>query len=141
MRRKTLTLLLFGLCCINLGYTQAADCTLGLGGKDTEVIIQVFQLNGEQQVKLDMWVAEYQLSSRLIQEEIDQLLASHPQKTPEDLHNMAQKYNTLKTKLFGISRGYDRKLIGLFNQQQYEVYLKLCNEVNRKPMLGTASER
>lgn len=139
MRIGVSTSLLLGLLFTSLSYAQMADCTLGLGGKDTEVIIQVFQLNGEQRSQLDMWVAEYQKSSRLIQEEVDQLLASHPQKSPEDLQKMAIKYNDLKGKLSGISRNYDQKLIALFNERQYEVYLELCNEVNRRPMPRTTN--
>ena len=141
MRIRGLIFLLFGMLYTNVQMAQVPDCTLGLGGKDTEIIIQVFHLNKEQKAKLDMWVAEYQLSSRLIQEEVDQLLASHPQKTPEDLQQMAMKYDTLKARLFGISKGYDKKLIALFDQRQYEVYLELCNEVNRRPMPGSTNER
>ena len=50
------------------------------------------------------------------------------------------KYNTLKTKLFNISRAYDQQLIALFDQRQYGVYLELCNEVNRKPISKSANE-
>ncbi|MBT8179262.1 MAG: hypothetical protein HKP60_09110 [Eudoraea sp.] len=140
MRIKGSTILLLGLLFAQVNFAQMADCTLGLGGKDTEVIIKVFHLNEEQKSQLDMWVAEYQLSSRLIQEEVDQLLESHPQKTPEDLEKLAVKYNTLKTKLFNISRAYDQQLIALFDQRQYGVYLELCNEVNRKPISKSANE-
>ena len=141
MRIQLPLFLLPGLLFFNSLGAQLADCTLGLGGKDTEVIVQVFKLNGEQTSKLDMWVAEYQKTSRIIQEEVDQLLASHPQKTPEDLQKLAVKFNTLKTKLQGVSKRYDQKLVTLFNPQQYEVYLQLCNEVNRKPMRRSAKER
>ena len=139
MRIRVSTILLLGLLFTNLSYAQMEDCTLGLGGKDTEVIIQVFQIKGDQRSKLDMWVAEYQKSSRLIQEEVDQLLASHPQKSAEDLQKMAIKYNALKGKLSGISRKYDQKLIALFKERQYEVYLDLCNEVNRRAMPRTTN--
>ena len=141
MRIQALTILLLGLLFIKVGYTQTADCTLGLGGKDTEVIKQVFQLSAAQKAQLDTWVVEYRTTSRSIQEEVDQLLASHPQKTPEDLEKMAMKYDTLKAELFGISKGYDQKLLALFNERQYQVYLELCNEVSRKPMRRARKER
>ncbi|MDC6352508.1 hypothetical protein PP178_13185 [Zeaxanthinibacter sp. PT1] len=41
--------------------SQEQDCTLGIGGKDTSLIVQVFQLNKEQQLKLEEWSGEYQL--------------------------------------------------------------------------------
>ena len=122
------------------GYGQSSYCTLGLGGKDTEVILQVFQLNAEQQEQTDAWVAEYRIRARLIQEGADSLLTAHPQKTPEDLQQLALKYNILRNELVELSEGYDRKLIAIFNEKQYALYLKLCEEVNRRPFSSIIRE-
>ncbi|MBT8320066.1 MAG: hypothetical protein KJO90_00195 [Eudoraea sp.] len=113
---------------------QIAECTLGLGGKDTEVIYQVFKLDDEQKAIAEALVASYQKDSRLIQEQVDHLFESYPQRTPEELQKMAKKFDSLKVELTNMSRNYDQKLVGLFNQKQYEVYLKLCNEVMKRPL-------
>lgn len=123
------------------GYGQSTSCTLGLGGKDTEVILQVFQLSAEQQAQTDAWVADYRMRSRVIQEGADSLLRSHPQNTPEDLQKLALRYNALKTELVELSEGYDRKLISIFNEKQYALYLELCEEVNRRPFSSAILER
>ncbi|MCX2720500.1 hypothetical protein [Lentiprolixibacter aurantiacus] len=130
----------FGLVCVvllipKLHFGQMQDCTLGIGNKDTEVIYQVFKLSGEQQVVAEALAAEYQKNSRLIQEEVDLLFESHPQATPEDLQKMAKKFDSLKVALTTMSRTFDQKLVGIFNEKQYEVYLQLCNEVMRKPLV------
>ena len=129
---------LYLLCAVlllpSLNYGQLQDCTLGLGNKDTDVIFKVFKLSEEQQALAEAMAAEYRTNSRLIQDEVDLLFESHPQRTPEDLQRMAQKFDSLKIQLTAMSRSYDEKLVGLFNQKQYEVYLQLCNEVMRKPL-------
>ena len=129
---------LYLLCAVwllpNINYGQLQDCTLGLGNKDTDVIFKVFKLSEEQQALAEAMAAEYRTNSRLIQDEVDLLFESHPQRTPEDLQRMAQKFDSLKIQLTAMSRSYDQKLVGLFNQKQYEVYLQLCNEVMRKPL-------
>ena len=129
---------LYLLCAVlllpNLNYGQLQDCTLGLGNKDTDVIFKVFKLSEEQQALAEAMAAEYRTNSRLIQDEVDLLFESHPQRTQEDLQRMAQKFDSLKIQLTAMSRSYDEKLVGLFNQKQYEVYLQLCNEVMRKPL-------
>ena len=129
---------LYLLCAVlllpNLNYGQLQDCTLGLGNKDTDVIFKVFKLSEEQQALAEAMAAEYRTNSRLIQDEVDLLFESHPQRTKEDLQRMAQKFDSLKIQLTAMSRSYDEKLVGLFNQKQYEVYLQLCNEVMRKPL-------
>ena len=131
---RVLCLLCATLLFPNLQFGQMQDCTLGLGNKDTEVIFKVFKLNEEQQALAEAMAAEYRTNSRLIQDQVDQLFDSHPQQTPEDLQKMAQKFDSLKVQLTSMSRNYDRKLVGLFDQKQYEVYLQLCNEVMRKPL-------
>ena len=141
MRHLTLVLFGFGWLIPTAGLGQSASCTLGLGGKDTEVILQVFQLSAEQQAQTDVWIADYRMRSRMIQDGADSLLRSHPQKTPEDLQELALKYNALKIELVELSEGYDRKLISIFNEKQYALYLKLCEEVNRRPFSTANRER
>ena len=134
MRYQVFGLLCAGLLIPNLHFGQLQDCTLGIGNKDTEVIFQVFKLNEEQKVIAEALASEYQKDSRLIQEQVDDLFESHPQQTPEDLQKMAKKFDSLKIRLIDMSRSYDQKLVSLFDQKQFEVYLQLCNEVRRKPL-------
>ncbi|MCE2612722.1 hypothetical protein LVD13_07040 [Flavobacteriaceae bacterium D16] len=134
MRYQVFGLLCVGLLFPNLHFGQLQDCTLGIGNKDTEVIFQVFKLNEEQKVIAEALASEYQKDSRLIQEQVDDLFESHPQQTPEDLQKMAKKFDSLKIRLIDMSRSYDQKLVSLFDQKQFEVYLQLCNEVRRKPL-------
>lgn len=134
MRYQLLGLLCVGLLLPKMVFGQLQDCTLGIGNKDTEVIFQVFKLNEEQKVLAEALAAEYQKDSRFIQEQVDELFESHPQGTPEDLQKMARKFDSLKVQLIDMSRSYDQKLVSLFDQKQYEVYLQLCNEVRRKPL-------
>lgn len=137
MRYGQINLFCAVLLCSNLGFGQLQDCTLGIGNKDTEVIYEVFKLSEEQKVVAEVLAAEYQKNSLLIQKKVDQLFESHPQGNPEDLQLMARKFDSLKIQLSSMSRSYDQKLLGLFNEKQYEVYLQLCNEVMRKPLRPT----
>ncbi len=114
---------------------QSEDCTLGIGGKDSNVIIQVFQLSAEQKVQMEAWAAEFKIQTGEIKAQIQQLFDTHPQKSQEDLEKLSQKYKVLKDKLVESSRGFDKKLISLFNPRQYERYISLCNEAGRRPML------
>ncbi len=127
-----------------LHYTMTAqipDCSLDIGGKDTEVIIKVFQLNEKQQSLLDGWKSELNLQVRVIEDNIDQLLDQHPQSTEADLMNLAKKYTRLKDSLVQISNQYDQMLLGVFNEKQYEFYTELCREAIRRPLTPVATEQ
>lgn len=114
---------------------QSEDCTLGIGGKDTDVIVQVFQLNAEQKIQMETWATEFTIQTGEIETQIQQLFDTHPQKSQEDLERLSEKYKVLKDELVASSREFDKKLIGLFNPKQYERYMSLCNEAGRRPML------
>jgi hypothetical protein len=134
MRFQLLVLICVALLIPNLNFGQLQDCTLGIGNKDTELIFKVFKLSEEQQVLAEALASEFQKDSRLIQEQVDQLFDTHPQRTPEDLQDLAKKFDSLKIQLTSMSRAYDQKLLGIFDEKQYEVYVQLCNEVMRQPL-------
>ena len=115
-------------------YSQESYCALDIGSEDVEIIVQIFQLNEEQQSLLEQWRGELQLQTRVLQEEMNQLLASHPQSTETDLRNLAKKYAVLKNQLLQISSEYDQRLLGVFNDKQYEFYTELCREALRIPL-------
>jgi len=61
------------------------DCGLGIGIGDTDNIIQVFQLNGEQLAKLEEFKAALEGEMRGIEEAEVILFEKHPQSTAEEL--------------------------------------------------------
>jgi hypothetical protein len=130
---RIIYLLLFAIS-LTLAHAQAKDCTLGIGGKDTDVIIQVFQLNDEQQQKMQIWEGELAQYHKIMGDSIRTLFDTHPQKTMEDLQALANKYKAFRDKIETTSGIYDQKLLATFNQRQYEKYAALCREALRAPM-------
>ncbi|NNF18545.1 MAG: hypothetical protein HKN61_02115 [Flavobacteriaceae bacterium] len=121
----------------NITTGQEQDCTLGIGGKDTSLIVQVFQLNQEQQLKLEEWSGEYQLMQKDHRDRVKKLFDTHPQETPSELLKMSEKFALLKEELVTASKAIDQKLLGIFNERQYMRYIELCEEVARRPMQRT----
>ena len=128
-----LFLLLCGLMNLNV-FAQLDDCSLDIGGQDTEVLISVFQLNDEQQDYLETWRGELSVQVRALEDSIRQLLESHPQSTEADLQNLSAKYAQLKDQLVATTVEYDQKMLGTFNPKQYEFYTELCKEALRRPL-------
>lgn len=112
----------------------AQDCTLGLGGTDPDQIIGAFQLDPGQQEKLQVWVEALGQENEPLQKKLDSLLAAHPQRTPEELTALGQKYENIKEQMVANSASYDRLLLGIFRPQQYRVYIAMCREVARLPL-------
>jgi len=119
---------------------QTSDCTLGIGGKDTETIIKVFQLSEEQLVQMEGWIQELKKSNEGIQEQIDDLLEKHPQSNPEELETLAQKFKPLRAQILFNSKRCDQKLLGILNENQYRRYISLCEEALRTPLGGISAE-
>jgi hypothetical protein len=119
---------------------QTADCTLGIGGKDTETIIKVFQLNDEQLVQMEAWIQKLNKSNELIEEQIDVLLDKHPQSNEEELQTLADKFKPLRAQIIANSKICDQKLVGILNENQYRRYIDLCTEAMRRPLKGLISE-
>lgn len=123
------------LFCANISLAQRLeDCTLGLGGKDANTIVQVFQLNEAQQSQMNTWAAELQIQQKLVEDQIQELFDKHPQSTTEELNTLAGKYEKLKDQIVKLSKAFDQKLLATFNQRQYERYVALCRAAYRQPM-------
>ena len=114
---------------------NAQDCTLAIGGKDADIIIQVFQMNNEQIAKMEVWKMELAKETEAAQEQANQLLASQPQGTPEDLEKMAIKYKEIQDRVAEISKSYDKKLLAIFNEKQYRRYVGLCRDIYLRPLV------
>ncbi len=135
-RAQLYTFALFVLC-ISLGNAQVMECTLDIGGKNAESVAKIFQLNESQKSKMEELRAEYSLTYKAIEDEMQKLLDEHPQSTPEELTTMAGKYKVLQEKAVMASRQIDKLLLSTFNQRQYGLYLSLCHEAFRRPIQVT----
>jgi hypothetical protein len=113
---------------------SAQDCTLDIGGKNTDMLIDVFQLNAQQISQMETWRAELAIETKIIEEAIQKLFETQPQSTPEELTALADKYKVLKEKMVKASAATDKKLLEVFNKKQYERYLGLCTEALRRPI-------
>ncbi|WP_400072585.1 hypothetical protein [Zobellia russellii] len=116
----------------SVGYAQS--CTLYIGGKNSETIKTIFQLNEEQIVLMEALQGELAVTTKSVEEQIEKLLAQHPQSTQEDLIKLAEKYKGLQQQLVQAAYDSDKKLLSAFNTKQYERYLQLCNEAIRLPI-------
>jgi len=113
---------------------SAQECTLGIGGRDTDLIIQVFGLSAGQQEKLQAWAAALEAENAPLEAQARNLLDSHPQSTIEELAALGHKYEQIKDAILENARRYDRLLLGTFSERQYQRYAELCREVGRQPM-------
>lgn len=131
MKQLLLGIFILSAC---ISTAQIPDCTLDMGGQDSELIVKIFQLNEQQIGKMDEWRAELDLKNRVLQDQIAWLFENHPQGSEEELINLSKKYNVLHRQMLSNSRTYDQMLLGTFNERQYERYILLCNEAMRKPL-------
>jgi len=122
---------------ISAFWGTAQDCTLDIGGKNTETLIGVFQMNKEQIAQMETWRAELDLEIKVIEDEIQKLFDNHPQSTPEELTTLANKYKVFEQKIVDASKAADKMLLANFNEKQYERYLELCHEAFRLPIKVT----
>jgi hypothetical protein len=123
--------------CLILFTGNAQDCTLDIGGKNSETIVKIFQLNEQQLTTMEALRGDLEIERKSVEEQIEKLLAEHPQSKEEDLIVLADKYKVLQQKLVNISKAGDKKLLETFNSRQYERYLELCNEAIRRPIVVT----
>jgi len=126
--------LVFLLVLLSTMVLSAQDCTLDVGGKNTETLIRIFQLNGPQISQMETLQAELSVETKTIEEAIQKLFDTQPQSTPEELTTLTDKYKVLKEKMVNASAATDKKLLELFNEKQYERYVALCNEAFRRPI-------
>ena len=113
---------------------SAQDCTLDVGGKNTDVLVKVFQMNAAQVGNMETLSAELKLETKVIEDEIQKLFDSHPHSTPEELTTLSEKYKVFQEKIVMASKATDKMLLSIFNEKQYDRYLELCYEAVRKPI-------
>ncbi|NND79769.1 MAG: hypothetical protein HKP42_10250 [Maribacter sp.] len=115
------------------GILAQEDCILGVGISEDETIIDVFQLNEEQAEQMINYSAELKYRNELLNNQAENILKRHPQSTAAELMVLAEKYNVIRDSMARIQRMIDIKTLRLFNKNQYQRYLALCNEAYRQP--------
>lgn len=128
------TLRMFLILVVFSYWGMAQDCTLNMGGKSADTLVQVFQLNEQQISQMEVWSVELAIEIKVVEGEIQKLFDSHPQSTPEELSSLAAKYKVLQQKIVAASKATDQRLLSTFNTKQYDLYLELCKEAFRKPL-------
>lgn len=113
---------------------NAQDCTLDVGGKNSDILVKVFQMNAEQMGKMETLKAELGVETKVVEDEIQKLFDNHPQSTPDELATLSKKYKVFQEKIVMASRAADKTLLSSFNEKQYDRYLELCYEAVRKPI-------
>jgi hypothetical protein len=112
----------------------AQECTLGIGGKDSDLIVQVFALDSVQQAGMKALASALKAENEPLEQKARILLDTHPQNDSKALASLGSQYQAIKEQMMENAARYDRMLLGLFNPQQYAVYRELCLEVVREPL-------
>ncbi len=112
-----------------------ADCVLGVGLTDDATLIEVFQMNGMQQEKLANLGAELKYRNELLNDQLENVMKRHPQSNATELRQLADKYKGVVDSMAIIQTMIDKRVLALFNEKQYELYLSLCAEASRSPFI------
>ena len=115
------------------GFAQM-DCVLGVGGRDDETITKVFELTEEQQERLKSWSAELKVRNELLEDRAKYLMKKHEESSPEVLVTISQEYKKLVDSMRQNIRMMDKRLLTIFNDVQYDRYMKLCNQMSLRPI-------
>ena len=85
-------------CCFLIFCVKAQDCTLDIGGGNSEAVMAIFQLNDMQKSTMETLRGELQITTKGLEDEIQKLFDTHPQSTQEELITLSDKYKALKEK-------------------------------------------
>lgn len=114
-----------------------ADCVLGVGITENETIADIFQMNDSQKEQLANLGAELKYRNELLNNRLENLYNRHPQSTVEELNQLALKYRSVMDSMELVQSMIDKKVLSLFNQKQYDLYLSLCQQASRSPHIIT----
>lgn len=109
------------------------DCVLGVGFTDDAILVDVFQMNEIQQQQLADFKGELKHRNKILNAKLEDITTRHPQSTVEELTELADKYNGIMDSMRQAQAVIDKKVLAIFNQKQYDLYLSLCKEANRTP--------
>ena len=125
------------MCFTSWTYSQV-DCYLGIGGMDDETIAKFFKLDSIQVKKMKDWGAELKYRNGFLIEQADNLVVQHAESSPEVLMSMSYQYKKLLDSMQYNLRVVDKNMLGIFTEQQYDLYLMLCNRIGTSPMYPTS---
>lgn len=134
---KKLLLIFIGISCLS-SYSQT-ECFLGIGGKDDDTIQKVFQLDSIQIEKMKNWSAELKYRNSLLIDQADNLIKRHEESSPEVLKTVAYQYKMLLDSMQSNLRIIDKRMLGVFTDEQYNLYMTLCNQLTISPLYPTVS--
>ena len=130
--------LLFILLILSFKVSQAqTDCFLGVGGKDDKTIATVFKLDSIQVTKMKKWGAELRYSNSLLIDQANYLVKKNEESSPEVLKTVAVQYQKLLDSMQNNLRLIDKRMLGIFNDEQYNLYLLICNQLSINPLYPT----
>lgn len=115
------------------GFAQM-DCILGVGGRDNETIIKVFELTEQQQENLKNWSAELKIRNDILKDQAKYLMKRNEESSPEELLAVSKEYGSIMDSMKQNVRMIDKRLLASFKKAQYERYIKLCNQLALRPI-------
>ncbi len=113
------------------------ECFLGIGGKDDETIQKVFKLDSIQVAKMKNWGAELKYRNSFLIDQANNLLERHAESSPEVLKTMSVQYKKLLDSMQSNLRMLDKRMLGIFNDEQYSLYVMFCNQISSSPLYPT----
>ncbi|TAI49415.1 hypothetical protein [Flagellimonas allohymeniacidonis] len=129
--RKVLPLFFF---VFSMHIFSQKECPLGVGGKDDDTIIEVFQLNEEQTEKMRNWSAELKIRNTLLKDKAKHLLKRNEESPPDVLMKVSKEYKDILDSMKANSLMIDKRLLSIFNERQYGFYLELCSGISLRPI-------
>lgn len=129
MRFRYVVVLAFLLLFANVN--AQADCILGVGVTNDSIISDIFQLNEMQHEKLESFSAEIKYRNDILSNELENVKSRHPQSSVTELRQLADKYKVVMDSMAAVQEMIDKKMLALFNSNQYELYLSLCKDASR----------
>lgn len=129
MRFRYVVVLAFLLLFANVN--AQADCILGVGVTSDSIISDIFQLNEMQHEKLESFSAEIKYRNDILSNELENVKSRHPQSSVTELRQLADKYKVVMDSMAAVQEMIDKKMLALFNSNQYELYLSLCKDASR----------
>ncbi|MEM9000215.1 MAG: hypothetical protein AAGB24_08110 [Bacteroidota bacterium] len=80
------------------------------------------------------WSAELKYRNMLLADRAKALLNRNAQSAPEDLMAMSYRYRALMDSMKQNMRMIDKRVLSLFNDKQYNLYITLCKGVAHSPL-------
>ncbi|MFS4416737.1 hypothetical protein [Maribacter sp. 2307ULW6-5] len=128
---------LFMVLLASSGVRGQADCVLGVGITPDSTLAQVFQLNAVQTKELLNYSAELRYRKDVLNIGLENYVKRQPQGSLEELQQLAGHYKKVMDSMTSLQRMIDKRLLKLFNEEQYQRYRLMCLEVQRSPYVVT----